>query len=187
MATCREIITLALKKVRVYEPGGTPNADEMADGLDELQNLYEQWISGGMFGHLADVLTNAAYDAAPGERIVATDSAVVTLPATVSEDGADYPPYALSAIEVIDTVAATVKRYIYENGAWVAIGALTLDNTAPLSGRGRSGLAACLAMSLAEMYGAEVGPGALRQANSFKTALALKLGSDTLRTAQDYF
>ncbi len=187
MPTCRDIITRALRKARIYAAGETPSDEDMTDGLDELLNLYEQWGSNGMFGRLADVYTNSDYDAAPNERVTVTDSAVVTIPTEVEDDGSDYPPHDLAFVEVVDTVAETVARYIYEGGAWVSVSALGLDDLAPLANRGRGGLSACLALALAEEFGAEVGSGVQRQAASFKTGLSLKAGSDAQRTAPDYY
>jgi hypothetical protein len=185
--TCRDIITRSLRKARIYAAGEEPSADDMADGLDELQNLYEQWGANGMFGRLADVYTNSDYEAAPNERVTVTSSAVVTIPVTVSDDGSDYPPYDMAFVEVIDTVAGTVSRYLYSGGAWVSISDLSLDDEAPLAGRGRGGLSACLAIAFAEEFGTEVGQGVQRQAGSFRTGLSLKMGGDANRTAPDYF
>ena len=185
--TVRDIITRSLVKAKVYSPGETPSAEDMESGLDELQNLYEQWGSNGMFGRLADVLVSAAYTASANERITATASAVITIPTSFEIDGEDFPPYDTAFIEVINTVAATVTRYLYESGSWVTISSLTLDSTAPLAGKGRSGLAACLALSLAEEFGGEIGPGLARQAGSFKTGLSMKQGGDALRSTPDYF
>lgn len=187
MPTCRDIITRALRKARVYAAGEDPSSEDMTDGMDELQNLYEQWGSNGMFGRLADVATDSDIDAEPNQRITTTASAVITIPTEFDRDGEDLPPYDLAFLEVVDTVAATVTRYIYENGAWVTIGGLTLDDEAPLSNRGRGGLSACLALAYAEEFGETVGPGVARQAASFKTGLSLKLGSDAQRTTPDYF
>jgi hypothetical protein len=187
MPTCRDIITRALRKARVYAAGETPSDDDMADGLDELQNLYEQWGSNGMFGRLADVLTADDYEASPNERITVTDAATVTIPTSFETDGEDYPAYDTAFIEVVDVDAGTVTRYLWESGAWVEISGLGLNDEAPLAGKGRSGLAACLAIPLAEEFGTNVGPGVARQAGAFKTGLSLKYGSDAQRTASDYF
>lgn len=186
--TCRDIIARALRKARVYAAGEVPSSDDMKDGLDELMNLYEQWGSNGMFGRLADVYTNANYEAAPNERVTVTSGGIVTIPTTVNEDGSDYPPFDMAFVEVVDTVAATVSRYIYSNGAWVSIISLSLDDPAPLAGRGRGGLSACLAVAYAEEFGKEgVGQAVQRQAGAFKTGLSLKFGGDAHRTAPDYF
>lgn len=187
MPTCADIITRALRKARVYSAGETPSADDMADGLDELQNLYEQWGSNGMFGRLADVAVDDDYEAAPNERITASGSGVITIPTSLEIEGEDVPPFDTAFIEVVDTVAATVTRYLYERGAWVEISGLALTDEAPLASKGRGGLSACLALAYAEEFGASVGPGVARQAASFKTGLAMKYGSDALRSTPDYF
>jgi len=188
MPTCGDVITRALQKARVYAGGEPPSVEDMTNGLDELQNLYEQWGSNGMFGRLTDVMTAGDYEAAANERItVTTAAAVVTIPTSFSVDGEDTPPYDTAFIEVINTVALTVTRYLYEKGAWVAIGALALTSEAPLASKGRGGLAACLALAYAEEFGAQVGPGVQRQAASFKMGLSMKYGADAARTAPDYF
>lgn len=187
MPTVSDIITRALRKCRVYAAGETPSADDMADGLDELQNLYEQWGSNGMFGRLADVLADDNYEASPNERITVTGSAVVTIPTSFEIDGEAYPPYDTAFIEVVDTVEATVARYLYESGSWVSINDLALTDEAPLAGKGRGGLSACLALAFAEEFGEQVGPGVMRQAASFKTGLSMKYGSDAERSTPEYF
>ncbi len=187
MPTCRDIITRALRKARVYAAGEAISNDDMNDGLDELQSLYEQWGSNGMFGKLTDVLTDEDYEASANERITATGSAVITIPTSFEVDGEDYPPYDTAFVEVIDTVAETVTRYLYESGAWVTISDLALDDEAPLAGKGRGGLSACLALAYAEEFGEQVGPGVIRQAGSFKTGLSLKQGGDAYRSTPDYF
>lgn len=186
MPTCSDIITHALRKVRVYAPGETPADDDMQDGLNELQHLYEQWGSNGMFGRLSDVSTNGNYEAAPNERVT-VKGGIVTLPTVVADDGSDYPPFDLAFVEVVDTTASTVTRWLYEGGAWVNLTGLELTSEAPLSSRGRGGLSACLALAYAEEFGASAGPGVARQAAAFKTALSMKFGSDANRTAPEYY
>lgn len=188
MPTCRDIITRALRKIRVYAAGEEPSADDINDGLEELQNLYEQWGSNGMFGRLKDVATAVDYEAGENERIRVTDGATITIPTELTElDEEDRPPYDTAFIEVVDVDAETVTRHLFDAGAWVTIGNLALGDEAPLASKGRGGLAACLAVAIAEEYGETAGPAVQRQAASFKTGLALKLGSSAPRTAPDYY
>ncbi len=187
MPTVADIITRALRKAGVYAAGETPSAEDMNDGLDELLNLYEQWGSNGMFGRLADVLTDSDYEAAPNERITVSGGAVITIPTSLDIDGDEAPPYDTAFVEVVDTDASTVTRYIYESGAWVEISGLSLTDEAPLAGKGRGGLSACLALTYAEEFGASVGPEVRRQAASFKTGLSMKYGSDANRSTPEYF
>lgn len=183
--TCRDIITRALRKGKVYAAGEDPSADDMSDGMEELQSLYEQWGSGGIFGKLTDVLTTGDYEAEPFQRIQISGG-TVTLPTEQAFDD-EVPPYALSYVEVIDTDESTVTRYLYENGAWIEIGALELSDDAPLADRGRGGLAACLAVQYCNEFGGDVPPDVRGQAAAFKRALALKPGSDSRTPEHSYY
>lgn len=190
MTTCSEIITLALRQVRVLGSGRDARAAEGADGLVALQGMFDAWVANGMFGRLTDVYTAVAYTAHENERIRAASSAVVTIPTTFSEgglDGSDRGPRDLSLIEVYNIVAATRQVSLFDRNAWVRIEALALADTCPLANRGASGLAACLAETWADMFGAEVGSGVRRLAASFRTGLSLKLGSTRDSVGADYF
>jgi hypothetical protein len=186
MPTCRDIITRAFRKRKVYSPGEDPTSEDMSDGLVELQSLYESWAANGMFGRLADVQTDGNYTASAGERIRATNSPTITIPTEFEDEGAAYPPYDMAFIEVVDVDEQEVRRYLYEAGTWVEINGLTLDSEAPLAGKGQAGLEACLALQM-EGWGGEIGPATMRQASAFKMGLSLKLGGDAQRTAPDYF
>jgi len=183
MTTCRDIITRALRKARVYGAGQVPSSEDMEDGMAELQSLYEAWGSGGMFGRLSDIIAEDDYEANPGERVTAAAGVVVTLVTPDEEE--DKPPFDIGFAEVVQD--GFVTRSLYENGAWVTISDLTLDSVAPLANRGQGGLAACLAINLADEFGGSVGPAIVRQAGSFRMALATKHGSDAKRTAPEYF
>lgn len=205
MDTCRDVIGRAFQKIKVYSPGETPSNDDEQVGLDELQSLYEEWAAGGMFGRLRDRYIDSDYTACQGERITVTNGAVVTIPTTFVNWpywGWDYsvptddlspdstkPPYDMALIEVVDIAGQSVTRWLYDVGQtlWVNINGLTLDSIAPLSSKGRGGLIACLALNLADEYGGVVGPSTARQAAAFKTALSLKLGGDTHRSAAAFF
>jgi hypothetical protein len=182
MATCRDVITRALRKIRVYGAGEPVSPEDMADGLTELQNLYHEWAANGMFGTLEDVLTNGEYEAAPGERIRITGTDEVILPEDV--DDGEFPPYDLSLIEIVRD-DNEIERHLYDRGSWVRIDTLGLDDTAPLAHRGN--LESALAMSLAEDHGKALGPLTMRQAISFIRGLSAKRGSDAQVTAADWF
>lgn len=184
MATCRDIITHALRQARVIGLNTTPRPAEAEAGMFQLQSLYDQWAASGMFGRLQDTLQSTDYDAQIRERVIVTDGADVELPDTLEEDE-EAPPYEMSMIEVVD--AGTVQRSIYDRGQWIRIEALNLSSEAPLAHKGQAGLAACLATSLAEMFGSQLGAGTLRLAASFKAAIALKAGSDAEHSGPDWY
>lgn len=189
MTSCLDVITLAMLQPRILAMGETPTDDEGETGLEALQGLYESWFVGGMFGSMSDEIEGASTTAAPFQRIRHPTAAVITLPTTIDDDGDTFPPYDLSIIELYNTTTSSLTRYLYDAsaGGWVNIGALAIGDTAPLAARGRDGLAACLALSLAEYYGESIGPGVMQRARNFKQALSFKLGADRPRSAVEWF
>lgn len=187
MVTVQDILLSAFTKAKITASGEVPTDKELQDALEEYRGLLEQWASAGMFGRLTDVLIASAVEAEPGQRVTLEAGGAATLPLGIDADGEDRPPYDLAFIEVIDRAAQTVERHLYEGGRWVPIHDLALSDPAPLAGRGRTGLAACLALLLADQFGSEVGVATMRQAAAFKTNLSLKMGGGADRTTPDYF
>ena len=193
MATCRETVSGALRKIGRLGAGREPRAADQADVLAALQGLYRQWINGGAFGRLSDVVpTGAAYTARENERIFRNASATVTitLPETVATvpnprsyrdevltyegiTGNTRPPRDCAVVVISDAFTATTVEYIYDGSQrlWQAINALALADTAPLSVRDPMGLQAALAMQIADEFGAEVGAMTQRQAATFQMGL----------------
>lgn len=180
--TVRDIVTRALHMSRIVARGEDPDADELRDGVTGLQSLYSQWLIGGMFGTLADVYSADSYEAGEGQRIF-LDSGTVTLPDFIDND---RKPRDLVAIETNDPTNGR-QAFIWDRTAWVRIDSLTENDDAPLADRGVNGLAACLAMVYADEFGQEIGQAVVRQASAFKTALALRLGSETDPVAGQYY
>jgi hypothetical protein len=172
MATCRDIVTRALRMTGVLQGDESPDADELRDGLTVLQSLYDSWLVGGMFGRLTDVYEAGDYEALEGQRIY-IDSGEVTLPTEIDDA---RKPRDLVAIEAFDDNGRRV--WLWDRTAWVQINALTENSDAPLADRGANGLAACLALAYAEEFGAEIKSSAVIQARNFKTALSFKFGSE---------
>ena len=169
--TCRDIVTRALVMTGVVARGDQPEAEELQDGMAVLQSLYDQWFTGGMFGRLNDKYEDGDYDLEAGQRAYVSDG-VATLPDFTDTDCRWRD---LAAIEVFDNNGR--RAYLWDRTDWVRIDALEATDRAPLSDRGMNGLAACVAMNYAEEFGAQVGPGAVKQASSFKYALAIKTGT----------
>lgn len=180
MYTVRDIVFRAMRMAGILGRTEEADAEEMRDGRIVLQSLYDSWYTNGMFGRLKDYRTEGDYDAEPGQRIY-TDG-TVTLPTYAD---AECPWSDLSAIEIFDGTSR--KLWLWDRNAWVRIDALADGDEAPLSWRGANGLAACVAVNYAEEFGAQIGPGAVRQAGTFKTALSLKLGSTQPVTAGEWF
>ena len=190
MATCRDVITLALKKARQVMPGEEPSADSAADALNTLQSIYDEAVGGGWFGSLTDVLTDEDYEAGENERVFNTSDATlnITCPETVTDDfsGDERAPYDRSLVVI---VGATPAAYLYSSprGSWDPLDSLALDDFAPLSERSKDGLASLLAVRLGEEYGAEIGPATKGAAAVFTSMISHKRDSQRQPVQANYF
>lgn len=174
MATCRTIVTRALRMAGIVDREDDPTAAELRDGMIVLQTLYDGWLTGGMFGRLTDVYEPGDYEAGEGERVFLDTGGTLTLPTEIDND---RKPRDLVVIEGFVAGGSRVA-YIWDRTAWVQINDLVESDEAPLSNRGENGLAACVALAFADEFGAQVGPGVLMQCRNFKTALSYKFGSE---------
>lgn len=192
MATCRLIVSMALRKLGRLGAGREPRVADQTDVLAALQGLYRSWIDAGTFGRLSDVVPLTDMTASENQRIIRDATTItVTLPEFVpalanplpygalypatSSGTYDYdkrPPHDGSVVQIKDTVGGNVESYIYDGTRreWVEIDALQLDDEAPRS-NDPHGLAACLAVEVADEFGAEIGAATQRQAARFLTAI----------------
>jgi hypothetical protein len=192
VATARAIITRAMRKLRLLAAGGVPTANEAADGLAVLQGIYDGWTTNGTFGPLSQLLGSEspyvgdviAWGTPDGE----TD---IELPTRLQDarTGETVPPPDLSYAEVVKESDNTRRAFVWDArwGGWRRIDSIGLDSDAPLSGRGAEGLAALLALHMAEEFGAQVGPVVLREAGSFQRSLAASPGEAPTATQAVYF
>jgi hypothetical protein len=181
MATCREIITAAARKVGdVSEGKPAPSAYTSAVMLDVLQGWYDQIVNTGLFGRLTDVYVSADYEAKEFERIRKDATATITYPTVITDDPCSDPrvPYDLALVVV---AGATPEHHLYDGqlGSWVRLDGLTLDTEAPLSRRSRDGLASALAVQVCEDAG--IAPGAVLSGKAQRFATMLSLGDGSPR------
>lgn len=177
LPTCHDIITTALQQAKVVALGEEATAEEAGAGLTALQGLYERWMGSGMFGTLEPVYADSSREAEEGQRIfVASEDVEVALPSLVSVCGETRQPYDLAAIEIVN--GALRHLWLWDRSKWVDIGNLELSDLAPLGGRGRTGLAACLAMEWVDMFGGELTAGIERLAGAFRTSISTSLGAE---------
>lgn len=188
MTTCRDIITRAYRASGIIGLSATPTAGEADYGMVSLQSMFDTWLAGGMFGRLNDVYTTTAYTAKEGDRVIASGSPTITIPATYDEDGeagSDRTPYDLSVIEVKNGAARNV--WLYDRSNWVDLVALELSDTCPLSDRGAHGLACCLAQELSGPFTEQLPQSVISSAFKFKQAISYKLGSERPARTAEYF
>lgn len=187
MATVRDVVTLALRQARVIGIGREPRATEADAGLQAFQAMLDMWIANGMFGRLTDRYKTGNYTAEEGERITAPTAITVTIPTTFDDDenGGTRAPRDLALIETVLNGTRAVK--LYDRTAWVDLLGLTLNSTAPLAERGVTGLAACVAQTYAEMFGAQLMPNTARLAMTFQGMIARKFGTERPKAAAVYY
>jgi hypothetical protein len=194
MATCLDIITSALKLAKVLPSGGTPSAAETEDGMDCLQSLYDEFVASGMFGRLTDVYLTASDTAQEGKRYLLASGVTLTEPTTISAedncDGVVRQPRDLSLYESLTSTGTRSVR-LYDRTGWVNLLDLQTSDIAPLSSRGKMGLAATLAISgaFAAMFNDTAGmsPDVRAAATRFRASLCYKIGSTRDRNQVEYF
>jgi hypothetical protein len=169
MATCRQIITAALRKTGDIEQSETPEGPQENAGLASLQALYESWA---MAAPLHDVLVGSDYQAGEFERVTSLETINATLPATVRGlDGRWRAP--LDGAVVVFALGEPFQIYIYSalSADWIQLTELALESTAPLSSFGADGLAAWLADWIAGDTGRELTPPVAKAAAMFRMSV----------------
>jgi hypothetical protein len=175
MATCREIIKRAMRRLSVLPSGREPKAAEAEDGLDALQDLYTQLVGAGALGVLTAVEVGADYTAGEWQRITNTSGGAITitLPESIEDDSTETGTRAPYDRAVVQVTGAFPETHIYDAAldAWVQIEALTLDSEAPLSTQLAGGLSAMLAVNIADEYGVQPPTGVALAARSFMATI----------------
>lgn len=212
MATCRDIVNGALRKIGKLAGGREPRTQDSSDALDALRGLYRSLITSGAFGRLSDAIpTGAEYTARENERIFRNSDATITinLPETVSvewcgprpydEEWATYPtdptdrnerpPRDCSVVIIHDAFTAETTEFIYDGQQklWQPLYGLTLDSDAPLSYRDAEGLKCLLATMINDEFGGELGQMTVMMANQFKTALTHRYSMPATIGYTEYF
>lgn len=154
MATCEDIITRALRRLKVLDESEAPSAEHAVTGMEALQDLFDNAV---MAVALTDVVVTANYTAGENERIRLSGGAwTITYPTTISDDG-DRDPYDLRVV-VVAGATPVHKIYDAQLASWVTVSGLTLADDCPLSTRNAKAISGLLAGQLAEEYGRQIGP-----------------------------
>lgn len=191
MASCLSIVNMALRKIGTLASGREARSVDRDDAFVILVSLYRTWINNGAFGRLSDVTPTGDYIAGENQRIFRNASATltITLPETVDDDGNQYTPLDTSVVVIVDAFSGTVTEFIYDGQikAWVSLYDLVITSEAPLSRRDEQGLAACLAVALADEFSGNVGPFTMQQAAAFKTALTHRYSMPAVQVQGEYY
>lgn len=205
--TCRETVTRALKKLGVLRSSGEPKASDAADGLASLQSFYMESVTGGAFGRVFNVPISAAGTVTAGGNqhinILTEEAVEVDLPSTLpmyhwdtwrpcrdygwglnvplGNDTGENVPRDKSVVMVTDKYDATRRAtYVYDGTVqlWMRIDTLDLNDEAPLSARSPDGLAALLAVRIADEFGdSTLSPLTLQAANKYKRDMVTNFGN----------
>ena len=97
----------------------------------------------------------------------------------------DRKPRDLAAVEYF--VDGVRQAYVWDRNAWVRIDDVEAADEAPLSGRGRNGLAACVAKHYVDEFGGAITAGIALQARNFQMALSLKYGAERETVTDSWF
>jgi hypothetical protein len=165
MATCQDIIDRALRILGVLAAGEVASGHDGQAGMRGLQEVVDtlpllrdgEWAETKLTGE-------GAYTAADGQRIrTLGHGGQIVLPA----DAAD-----LSRVQVVGQGHPQAGLWIYAaaEGAWARADALAIGDESPFGADDEAGLAALLAISLAEEYGAEVPGSAMARASRAQTS-----------------
>lgn len=187
MQTCRDIVTLAMRRLGVVPVDEEITAAEAEIALGALQSYYDGLFHGGALAPCRRVYKVNNYTAQEGDHITVPVSGVtVTIPDSyTANDGEPRAPYELASVTV--ATGAVETNYVYSLGTWQEASSLELNDEAPLSGRDRAGLAAVLAVEIADIYGAQITPALTRDANNFRRRIIYRDGQSYRESARAGF
>lgn len=177
MATCRDIVTKALRQSGVIGLNEAPTASEADHGLSILQSYYDALFKAGPLHPSFRKFTEVDYTAGESEHITANETGmVVTIPDTITdiETNEERAPKELASVVV--ATGGDETNFVYSRGAWQAASNLTLGGDAPLSGRDMMGLASDVAMYFAEVFEKPTGPMLADMALRFRAGLIYNEG-----------
>jgi hypothetical protein len=206
VATTRDIITSALKKLGVLRAGGTASDGAATDALSSLSSYYQELITNGTCGRVWDIPLSRSFDGNAGVNqhinILTEDPVTIDLPSIVpytywntwrpyrdygwglnvpiGGDNGDNVPPDKAVVRITSEFDENRATYIYDGTIqrWMRIDNLTLDSEAPLSARNSDGLAAVMAIRLADQYGDTlISQATPMAANRYRLAMVTNYGN----------
>lgn len=210
MATARDLISRALRKIGKLGAGREPRLADQEDALETLKSLLLSWVQSGAFGRLSDVVPLSDYTAGENQRIFRNSNAVtsITLPELVPAYAnplpynleraypVNYaaavsnmrPPRDGAVVQIADYDNDLVTTYLYDGTArlWVEVGGIGLDDTVPRTSDAE-GFSACLARDLADTFGMTAGEATRRQARRYEDAMVLRFSTPREVAVGEYF
>lgn len=194
MSTAKDIVRRALRLTGELVSGQQPSGSAAADGLELLQGLLLDMPGLIMNGFWRETAANSAVTAKEGHRYTVTAPGVITLPTTVTDDGRTRPPHDLAKVQIVgDATNAGTWVYSATKAAWGKVEGLTIAAELPFGTEDDAGLAAQLAVEMADEYGETAAVGARtvaraqKSARSFRARFKKAEACDRDRPADPYF
>lgn len=215
MTTLRDVITDALRAIKVLAPGDGPSVDELTAGLDVAQNVLLELHEAR--GPLLDVDVIADYTAGENERVRIADGDTVTvsLPNAIQTfDGrpdsdygfaaaSDMPPQGSTGtpdgsstraprdgtrVEIVGTTQA-IYFFRADINQWIQADQRALDDTLPLSGRYRGHFTALVARQMIDAWPdmAQPSPSLAARIGRANSALLVRPGVSRDPVRAEYF
>lgn len=171
MTTCSDIVRRGFRHLNVIKAGGEATGQKATDGMEALQGAILDLPGLVKNARWTEEATSTAYEADEGDRITVTGTPAITFPATVYDCdlGLTRPPLDLARVYVIGGLAATAGLWIYSatKGEWGLATGLALADDHPFGEEDDAGLAAYLAVTIMDDYGADVSDRIAIRANQF--------------------
>lgn len=170
MATCHDIIDRAMRTMGVLAAGETASGHDAAEGMGRLREVIDTLplLRNGDWTEVR--LTDAApYAASDGERIHTQGHATtIMFPAE---------PQDMSRVQVLGAGHAQEGLWVHSatKGAWARVDRLEIGDDSPFGPDDDAGLAAMVAVGLAEAYGAEVSAITANRAGQTQSSLRARL------------
>jgi hypothetical protein len=191
MSKCRDIVRRALRLIGELTSGQEPTGPDAEDGVERLQGLILDLpglIQNGQW-HERAIAYPTPYAAREGHRYTVTAPGSVVLPATITWDACHRPPHDLTKVQILGA-ADNAGLWIYSatNGAWRQADALTINSDSPFGQEDDEGLAAQLAVNMADEYGETValGPRTLSKAQQSTRSFRARFKKHELRDHRRY-
>lgn len=214
MTTFREVVTDALRAIKVLSPGDGPSIDELTMGMEAAQTVILELHEAR--GPLVDVDATANYTAGENERVRVADGDTITvsLPNAISTlsgrpydygfaPSSDTPPTGTTGTpdgtttraprdgSRIEIVGFTQAIYFFraDVNQWIQADQRALDDLMPLSGRYRGHLAALIARQMIDSWPdmAQPSPALAVRIGRANSALLIKPGVARDPVVAEYF
>lgn len=178
MSTAKTIIRRALRLIGELAAGQEPTGAAASDGLERLQSLILDMPGLVQNGRWHEHATTSAYTAKEGQRITVTAPGTVMLPTTITWDCRTRPPHDLAKVQILGAATNNgIWLYSATKGTWGRADNLSITSELPFGSEDDEGLAAQLAVEMADEYGeiANIGPRTLARAQMSARSFRAKL------------